>query len=119
MEIVKNYVKFLAVSFILAVIFLCISAAVLTYTNVSDNMLWTFVFVTVILSTLLGSVLLNRKTKKKGIINGSAFGVIFFIIIYLISAILRGSVIFNSSSLTYFGMSVGSGIIGGIIGVNI
>lgn len=119
METLKNYSKFMGLSYLLAVILLCIASVILAYTNVSDNMLLTFVFVIVVITTLIGSTLLARKVKKRGLIYGLIFGLIYFLVVYLISVIFYNGFVFNNTVAMYLLMCTVSGIIGGIIGVNI
>ena len=119
METLKNYSKFMAISYVLAIILLCIASIVLTYTNVSDNMLLTFVFAIVVITTLIGSTLLARKTKKRGLLMGLIFGLAYFIIIYRISVIFYNGFVFNNTVAMYLLMCLVSGIVGGIVGVNL
>lgn len=119
METLKNYSKFMGLSYLLAIILLCIVSVILAYTNVSDNMLLTFVFVIVVVTTLIGSTLLARKTKKRGLLCGLIFGLIYFAIIYLISVIFYNGFVFNNTVAMYLLMCSVSGIIGGVVGVNI
>lgn len=119
MENLKVYSKFMFISYVIALILLCLVSVLLTYTNIDDSMLLTFVFVIVIISNLIGSTLTSRKIKKRGFFTGLIFGVIYFLIIYLMSIIFYTGFFINETVLMYLLMASVSGVIGGIVGVNI
>lgn len=73
MENLKVYSKFMVISYIIALILLCLVSVLLTYTNIDDSMLLTFVFVIVIITNLIGSTLTSRKIKKRGLLTGLVF----------------------------------------------
>ena len=80
MEKVKRYSISLVISFCVAAIFLIISSAIFAYTNINDRHLDSFVLGSVMISVLVGSMLLLRKIKKKGLLFGAIFGLIYFLI---------------------------------------
>ena len=62
----------------------------------------------------------NRKQNKNGIINGGVIGLIYMLVIYLISSIINGGNFnLNIQSIMMIGIGLIGGMIGGIIGVNI
>ena len=69
-------------------------------------------------SILIGSMISTRKIRKNGLLNGGMVGLIYIIILYLISSLfLAGfSLTFNSFIMLVVGII--TGMIGGIIGVN-
>ena len=71
------------------------------------------------ISILIGSSLANLKIKRKGIINGALIGLIYILIIYILSSIVTGIFGLNSNSIIMIIVSILTGMIGGIIGVNI
>ena len=116
---IKQYMISLVISFVMAIILLSISAAIFTYTSINDIHLNSFVFGTVMISVLTGSMLLCRKVKEKGLLYGSIFGLIFCLIIYLFTALAYTGFFVSNTLGLYLAISVLSGIVGGIIGVNI
>lgn len=119
MNRLKYYSMNMAISYVIALFLLFISALIFTYTNINDNYLNTFVFVSVMISAMIGSMLMTRKIKEKGIINGAIFGFIFCFLIYLFTSIIFTGFFMSNTVLIYLGISVLAGIVGGIIGVNI
>ena len=64
MEYVKQYSKFLVISYVMAFVLLCLTALIFAYTNINDSLINTFVFVIVVITNLIGSTLISRKIKK-------------------------------------------------------
>lgn len=119
MNKLKYYTLNLGISYLIALFLLFISSVIFTYTNINDNYLSTFVFVSVIISTMIGSLLMARKLKEKGILYGALFGLIYCAIIYLFTSIIYTGFFVSNTLWMYLGMSTLAGIVGGIIGVNI
>ncbi|MDO4282600.1 MAG: TIGR04086 family membrane protein [Clostridia bacterium] len=119
MEKIKRYSISLLISFVLAAVFLTISASIFAYTNINDRYLDSFVFGTVMLSVLIGAIILARKIKEKGIIYGGLFGLLFCLIVYFITCIEYTGLFISNTLFIYLGISFLSGIVGGIIGVNV
>ncbi len=119
MKLLKSYIINIAISFLITFLLLCLSAAIFAYTNINDIHMQSFVLGIIVLSVLVGSFLLTIKLKKKGLLYGLLYGFIYFILVYIISCISNGFIIFNNIALLYLILSAVSGIIGGIIGVNV
>ena len=119
MESVKEYTKFLIISFIAALILLCLTGVIFAYTNINDSLINIFVFVIIVITNLLGSTMLSHKIKRRGLLVGLIFGLLYFIIIYLISVIFYTGFFVNKDVGLYLLLTSIAGIIGGIIGVNI
>lgn len=105
-------------SIIVSVIFLIVFAMLLTYTSLSENTITPIVLGIVGLSILLGSYLSTKKINKKGILNGAMVGVIYMLILYIISSVIFMDFSINASSIIMIVCGIIAGIIGGIIGVN-
>lgn len=116
---VKQYAKYLMLSYVVALVLLCLTAILFAYTNINDSLINTFVFVIVVITNLIGSTITSRKLKKRGLLTGLIFGLIYFLIIYLLSALLYTGFFVNNAVFMYLGLSAIGGIVGGIIGVNI
>ena len=105
-------------SIIVSVIFLIIFAMLLTYTSLSENTITPVVLAIVGLSILLGSYLSTKKINKKGILNGAMVGIIYMLILYIISSVIFMDFLINASSIIMIICGIIAGIIGGIVGVN-
>ncbi len=106
------------IALILTIIMLTIYAAILSYTNVSEDSMTLVILVIAGLSIIIGSSITNIKLKRKGIINGALIGLIYILIIYILSSVITGVFNLNSNSIIMIIVSIVTGMIGGIIGVN-
>ena len=126
MEIFENnnvffkIIKGVGISFAFTLICLTIFSALLTYTSLSENLIQPVVISVTGISILAGSFFATRKVGKNGIIKGIAVGLIYILLIYLISSIVnRGNFAFTIGSIIMILIGILCGAIGGIIGVNI
>ena len=114
-----NILKGLGIAFIITFVFLSILSIVLTYTNVSENIINPTIIIITALSILIGSSISNIKIKKNGLINGAIIGGIYIILLYLFSSIFRMDFSLTIQSMIMVITGIVFGILGGIIGVNI
>ena len=117
----KNIVKVIMgslISLLITIIALLVVSIILTYTDVSENIITVSVIVISALSILIGSIISAVNIKKNGIINGALVGFIYMITIYLLSSIFVSGFEMNMQSAIMIIVSIFAGMIGGIIGVN-
>ena len=116
---ILRIIKGVLISIIISVIGLLIFAIVLTKSNISESIIPVTIIIISNLSILIGSIICNKKIEKNGIGYGMLVGLVYLIIIYLISSITIKSFSFNLKSVIMILCSIISGTIGGIIGVNL
>ena len=118
----KNIIRIIKgsiLSILISTILLLIYAAILTYTAIGENTM-TVVLITIsAISILIGSSISSFKIKKQGMLNGALVGLIYMLVLYLISSMLLTGFSLNISSIIMILIGTLSGTIGGIIGVNI
>lgn len=119
MEKLKYYSINLGISFLIAIMFLIITATIFAYTSINDRYLNMFVFGIVALSVFIGSTLSLKKIKKKGFLYGALFGIIFLALIYLFTVIAYKGIFFTNTLGIYALICSLAGVLGGIIGVNL
>ena len=88
-------------------------------TNIDDRYLQSFVTGIVTISCLVSSIVLAKKIKQKGIIYGAIFGLVYCLLIYILNTCIYGNFFISNTLLVYLGVCALSGIVGGIIGVNV
>ena len=119
----KNFMfdfgKSLILSILLTFIALLLLSAVLNFTDVSENIISPSIIVISSVCIMIGSFIVSKKIKKKGILNGAILGILYMFILYIISSIANGSFALNVSSLAMIGIGIIAGIFGGILGVNL
>ena len=116
---VINILKGLGIAFVITFIFLLIFAIVLTYSNVSENIINPTIIIITALSILIASSISNIKIKKNGLINGAIIGGVYIILLYLFSSVFRMEFSLTIQSIIMIITGIVFGILGGIIGVNI
>lgn len=107
------------ISIIITMIMLFIFSAVLTYTNIKENIIVPVIIVTTGISILIGSSISCIKIKKNGLINGAIIGGIYMVTLYILSSILNTGFSLNFNSIIMIVIGIIAGIIGGIVGVNL
>ena len=120
-KIKGNAIKILlgsGISFLISLVLLLAISIVLTYTNISENIITVSVIVISALSILIGSIISALNINKNGILNGALVGAIYMITIYVLSSIFVSGFEMNVQSMVMIGLSILAGMIGGIIGVN-
>lgn len=115
----KNVLKGIIIAFITTLVLILIFALLLTYTNISEDTIFPVVVVITGISILLGSSLSNIKIKKNGFLNGGIIGFVYILLLYLISSAFIGDFSVNANSIILIIASILTGMLGGIIGVNI
>lgn len=115
---IKRILKGSIISMIITIVALLIFACLLTYTSMSEATIPAVIIVTSIISILIGSTICMSNVKKNGIVNGALVGIIYILLIYLLSSIIQGSFAINIYSIIMIIGSSLAGAVGGIIGVN-
>ena len=117
----RKYLKIIKgsiIALILTIIMLTIYAALLANTNISENTMLPVLIGITGVSILIGSAIISTNIKKNGIINGALVGLIYILSLYILSSILTGIFILNINSIILIIVCIFTGIIGGIVGVN-
>ena len=118
----KNIVRIVKGSIfaiLITVVFLLIYAILLTSTNIAETTMTAVVITISGVSILIGSSISSFKIKKQGIINGALVGLIYITAIYLLSSNIFVGFAIDISSIIMIAVSIFTGMIGGIIGVNL
>lgn len=115
---VIQIIKGVGIAFLSTIILLIIFASVLTYTDLSEQMINPVIIIITAISILIGSSIGNSKIKKNGLLNGALIGGIYILLIYLISSILNRKFGLEMQSIIMIVIGMLFGILGGIVGVN-
>lgn len=107
------------VAILTSLILLFIFALILTFTSISESTINPVIIVICGISILIGSSISTLKIRKNGLLNGGLVGLIYILVIYLLSSITGSGFSLNIYSLVMIIVSVIAGMIGGIIGVNL
>lgn len=107
------------IAILITLILLLIISALLTFTSISEGCIPVMIIIASAISILVGSIISSKKLSKKGILNGMIVGLIYIIVIYLLSSLFITGFSLNLKSLIMLVTSVFAGMLGGIIGVNL
>lgn len=114
-RILKGSIFAIIISAILLIIF----ALLLCYANLKEVTMKPVIFTITGISILIGSMTSTKSIKKNGIINGGIVGLIYILILYIISSLFVSGFSITLNSIFMLAIGTITGIIGGIIGVNI
>ena len=116
---ILRVIKGLMIAYIITLPCFLIFALILTYTDFPEKYTYIAVLATTIISVLVAASFSTKNVKSKGWMNGGAVGLIYMVILYLISSIVFMN--FNIDMQAIFSLIIGTivGAIGGILGINI
>lgn len=114
-DIIKGTFLGLLLTFILIVIF----TIILTYTKLSEELIPLINTVIMILGITSGAILTSRKLERKGWLTGGLIGILYFLIILIISKIFIKDFTTDTYLLIKGIIAILIGCIGGMIGINI
>ena len=114
-----NILKGSIISILLTLILLTIYSALLSFTNISENTMTPVVLVMTGISILIGSSMSSINIKKQGMLNGGLVGLIYMLFIYTLSSIFLVGFELNLNCILMIIIGIITGMLGGIIGVNL
>lgn len=117
-KIINIYLKGIVIFFGISLFLIFILSIILSFTNVKESIINPGIIFISMISILIPSFLLSKKIKKRGIVNGSIFGIICMLLLYIISSFINMQFVLNLNSIVMIFIGVLGGIIGGIFGVN-
>ena len=118
MERFKQIAKGVIIAFIVTLVLLIVFSAILTYTNIKEEVINPVIIIITAISILIGSSIVNMKIRKNGLANGGIIGGTYILLLYVISSMLNWNFGLNLQSIIMIIVGIVFGIIGGIIGVN-
>lgn len=116
-------IKFITMGIICSVlctiVFLLCFSIYLVNNNINETIIPIFIMLFFMLAILFGTIITTRKIKEKGAFYGFSMSIIYICILYVISSIYIGDFTISKQSVFMILFGLVTGIIGGIIGVNI
>jgi putative membrane protein (TIGR04086 family) len=111
--------KSVLIAYIITFILTLIYAILLSYTNISESTIPTCMFVINIFSVFIASSIAVIKIKENGLKNGGLVGLMYIIIMYLLSSLTSVGFAVSGYAISTIIFNILLGMVGGIIGVNI
>lgn len=121
-ENLKNCIylgKGLLLSYIITTILILLFSFLITYSSLEEGKTALLNTIVMIVSIASGSIYLTSKIREKGWISGGILGIGYYLILLIINLIFFKSLGFDMFSITKLGINAITGIIGGIIGINL
>lgn len=111
--------KGIALAYIITIIMMLLFSLLLTYTSLKESMIPILNTIIIIVSIVLASIYLTIKIGEKGWMNGMIIGMLYFLILLLLNKIIINDSNLSLISFSKFIISIVTGIIGGMIGINL
>lgn len=107
------------IGLMLTILLILIFTITLTYTKLSEELIPLINSVIMILGITSGAIFTSRKLERKGWLSGGLIGILYFIIIFFISALFVKNFVMDKYLLIKGLLAIITGCIGGMIGINI
>ncbi len=114
----KNIIKELLVSFIITIVLIFLLSVAVYSTELNENYIDSITIGIVCLSLLIAGARLAKSKKEKGIVYGSLLGIVYMVVLYIISSLCNMDFSVTINSIFMIILGVLGGAIGGILGVN-
>ncbi|WP_077367270.1 TIGR04086 family membrane protein [Anaerosalibacter sp. Marseille-P3206] len=111
--------KGIALAYIVTFIMMLIFSLLLTFTSLKESMIPILNSIVMIGSIVIASIYLTLKIGEKGWLNGMIIGILYFVILLLLNKFFMKDSNFSIFSFTKLLVSIVTGIIGGMIGINL
>lgn len=116
---IGTILKGVLIAYLITLVIFLIFAVVITYTQFPESAIPTVVVVTTILSVIIAGTRVARKAKNRGWLNGAVAGMVYMIILYIISSLALTGFQFDRYVVYMFIMGLLAGAFGGIVGINL
>ena len=107
------------VSVIITVILCAVFSVMVYFLNIEESTARTVVFGIMIFSVLASAFLLAKSKRRAGLVNGLLMSVVYFLVLMIISAVVKGKISFGMNGFLRFVVLAAAGMLGGILGVNL
>ena len=111
--------KGMCISMIVSIVMIFVLSILLSFSDIKESVIMPTVIFISAFSILMGSFLVAKRVEQKGIVYGSVLGLIYMLILYLISSILNFDFSLNGNAIIMIVFGIIGGAIGGILGVNL
>ncbi|MCX4255249.1 MAG: TIGR04086 family membrane protein, partial [Bacilli bacterium] len=85
----KKIIKELIVSVLLSLILIFILSVIISTTSVSENLINPITIAITTFALMIGAFRVSREKKEKGIIYGSLLGLLYMLILYIVSSLIN------------------------------
>lgn len=111
--------KGLLLAYIITAVLIVVFSLLLTYSSIREGRTALLNTIVMIVSITAGSIYVATKIKENGWVNGGILGIGYYLILLILNLIFLKPVAIDLLSVTKLGINAITGVIGGIIGINI
>lgn len=115
----KYMSKALVLAYIITLVLVVVTALLLTYSSLKESTIPLINTIIIILSISIGSSYAAIKIGEKGWLSGCIFGILYFLGLLLLNKIFIKEYVLDIFYFSRFFIFVITGIIGGILGINL
>jgi len=115
---ISQLLKGLLASCIITLLSFMLLSLILTNTDFPHRLISPSVVVTTIISIMTAGSVSTKGIRNKGWLNGSIVGLIYMIVMYLISSLIYNNFAIDRYVITMAVIGVLAGAVGGIVGIN-
>ncbi|QUH20535.1 TIGR04086 family membrane protein [Alkaliphilus sp. B6464] len=116
---IKIYGRGLIRGYIISLLLFLIVAVLITYTSIGENIIPLITSIIMIVGIVFAAIYASVNLRNKGWLHGGIIGLVFILILIGLSKIFIADYSVDRIALYKIGLSMGAGIIGGMLGVNI
>ena len=117
--VVTGFLKGASISVIFTLVVFLVFALLLSYTPLAEESIPYISFITEGLGAAIAGFVPAKKTGRNGVITGAVCGILYILIIWIVSMLTSDGLVFSPHVLIMAIISVVMGAIGGILGVNL
>lgn len=111
--------KCVGFSYLMTLVIFLLLALILCFTEFPETMIGSSVVVSTIISIMFGGTCVARRARTMGWMNGAAAGLIYMLILYLLSSLTGKGFGVNDYLISMMLIGMAAGAIGGIVGINL
>lgn len=111
--------KSVGIAYVVTLFIFLLLAIALTYTEFPETMIPSVVIIGTIISIMFAGTSVARKARTKGWLNGAIAGLVYILVIYLISSFTVVNFVVDMNAITMFILGILAGAVGGIVGINL
>lgn len=114
-----SVLKGILISYVITIPMFMLFALLLTNINFPERLTTPAVVITTVVSVLFAGSTATRDAKNKGWLNGGLVGLLYMLVLYLVSSLVLNNFIIDKYVLTMTFIGILTGAIGGIVGINL
>ncbi|PKM96470.1 MAG: TIGR04086 family membrane protein [Firmicutes bacterium HGW-Firmicutes-1] len=115
-KITYNMTKIILFMYILTGLLLFLLAFLMFKMDLGDNQINLGIIIIMVACTFIGGILAGKAFKEKRFIYGALIGLLYFLILVIISSFMQKNIKLANDAITMFFICVGSGTLGGMLG---